>query len=466
MLFSSFTFLCFFLPFVVGIYYILYPVFRNTFLLMASLFFYGLGRLDHLLIMVMIVCAVYTGAMFIDKYSKEWARKSILTATVSFVMGVLFYYKYMGFAIENIPPFFDVDPIFLDVVLPIGISFYTFQAFSYLFDVYYKKVLFQKNFFRLLLYISLFPQLVAGPIVRYADVSKQLVFRHHSLFKIKTGFERFLIGLGKKVILANTLAETVDKIFATAPEQLSVPVVWIGMICYSLQLYFDFSGYSDMAIGMGRMFGFKFLENFNYPYVSRSITEFWRRWHMSLSGWFKQYLYIPLGGNKKGFVRTLINLSIVFLLTGMWHGAAWTFVLWGVWHGFFVICEKIVNRFNLLPYSFLSKIARIYTLFVVMVGWVLFRSDSVDYARKYLLSLFGLIEMHPSYGVGYYISSGEVLLTCIGIFAAFGGFKRLASVMKFKGAGIISGLYAWGVLVISICLLTASGYNPFIYFRF
>lgn len=466
MLFSSFTFLCFFLPAVVLLYYIVHPALRNTFLLIASLFFYGLGQFDYLLVMIMVVCAVYVGALLTATYWTQLIRKIFLVLTVSFVIGILFYFKYMGFVVENIQSFIEFEPIFSEIILPIGISFYTFQALSYLFDVYYGKVLPQKNFFHLLLYISLFPQLVAGPIVRYADIAKQLIHRHHSLLRLKSGFERFVIGLGKKVVLADTFAVTADKIFDMAPEQLSVSIAWVGMILYSLQIYFDFSGYSDMAIGLGRMFGFKFLENFNYPYVSRSITEFWRRWHISLSSWFKLYVYIPLGGNKKGFIRTLVNLGFVFLLTGMWHGAAWTFVLWGILHGFFIILEKIIKKIHLPFHSFFAKTAHIYTLLVVMIGWVLFRADTVVYAQKYILLLFGLIETYPDYGIGYYIGRGHIFLACVGIFASFGGFKRLISVMCFKGFKIISAIYVWSVLAISVCFLTAGGYNPFIYFSF
>lgn len=467
MLFSSFTFLCFFLPIIVGVYYVLPCLLRNTFLLLASLFFYGFANTAHLSVMIMIVSGVYGGTLLMDRFRHNLGRKIILTLTASFVLGVLFFYKYMNFTQENIRYFLKTDPVFSEIILPIGISFYTFQALSYLFDVYSYKTVVQKNYFRLLLYISLFPQLVAGPIVKYTDVALQLVKRHHSLFRVKTGFNRFLIGLGKKVILANILAETADKIFSTEPTALSVSSAWVGMAFYSLQLYFDFSGYSDMAIGLGRMFGFKFLENFNYPYVSKSITQFWRRWHMSLSGWFKEYVYIPLGGNKKGLSRTLINLAFVFLLTGIWHGAAWTFIIWGLWHGFFIICEKIVKKivgqndikmFYVLPH--------LYTLLIVMIGWVFFRSDTLSYAYSYILLLFGMIETIPNYGMGYYVQNGDWIILGISCFAAVGGFKWLLSKMRFKGADILLGIYAWFVGVLSVCFLTACGYNPFIYFRF
>ena len=345
MLFSSFIFLCFFLPIAVGIYYILPYAFRNTFLLIASLIFYGWSDLNNLMVMFIVAGSVYFGAVCIDKVSDCFYRKTLLVVFLSFIIGIFFFYKYMGFMLSWWPNL-ELSPVLSEILLPIGISFYTFQAISYLIDSYRKTVEVQKNPFRLLLYIALFPQLIAGPIVRYKDVCTQLVKRCETLSDVSAGFNRFLMGLGKKIIIANTLAISVDKIFDVPVDYLSVSVVWLGMILYSLQLYFDFSGYSDMAIGLGHMFGFRFLENFNYPYVSGSITEFWRRWHMSLSGWFREYVYIPLGGNKKGLFKTIFNLSIVFLLTGIWHGAAWTFVLWGIWHGFFIICEKIIKSFR------------------------------------------------------------------------------------------------------------------------
>ena len=467
MLFSSFIFLCFFLPLTVGIYYILPQILRNTFLLIVSLIFYGWSDLNNLAQMFIIAGAVYLGAVCIDKTPHYFYRKILLVAFLSFIIGIFFFYKYMGFTLSWFPDL-ELSPVLSEILLPIGISFYTFQAISYLVDSYRKTVEVQKNPFRLLLYISLFPQLIAGPIVRYKDVCAQLTKRYVNLTDIGVGFNRFLMGLGKKVIIANTLAISVDKIFEVSTNHLSVPVVWMGMVLYSLQLYFDFSGYSDMAIGLGRMFGFRFLENFNYPYISRSITEFWRRWHMSLSGWFREYVYIPLGGNKNGLLKTVFNLAIVFLLTGIWHGAAWTFVLWGIWHGFFIICEKIIKFFMHIPQNFITKgMGHVYALMVVMIGWVLFRSDTIAYAVDYLKVGVGLKSTSPDYGIGYYISSGGLCVALIGIVLAFGGGRYLIDKMQPSVWGrLVLNISMLGVLGLSVVLLTASGYNPFIYFRF
>ncbi len=344
MVFSSFTFLCCFLPFVLLGYFCCPNLkIKNLFLLISSCIFYGWVDVDYLKLMFFVIFITYIGALVVDSVISKIKKICFLLVFVLFVFAGLFYFKYFNFAIEIINDIYHKNIETWHLILPIGISFYTFQAVSYLVDVY-RGAKPQKNFFNLALYISMFPQLVAGPIVKYQTVEKQLTERKHSLDNVYTGVQRFIIGLSKKILIADTLAMSVDKIFSTPIHELSFGIVWIGIIFYALQIYFDFSGYSDMAIGLGRVFGFKFLENFNYPYVSKSISEFWRRWHISLSSWFKEYVYIPLGGNKEGLRKTLRNLLIVFFLTGLWHGAEYTFVVWGLWHAFFIMAERLLSK--------------------------------------------------------------------------------------------------------------------------
>lgn len=340
MLFSSMTFLFVFMPLVMAVYFLSKKEIRNYVLLIASIIFYAWGEPRYLAIMIITILVNYAGAILLDKHYSSRQRLWIVSLTIVLDLSFLFYFKYFNFVVDNINGVWATDFQLLDVIMPIGISFYTFQAMSYLIDVYRKEVPAQKDVYKLALYIVLFPQLVAGPIVKYHDVCEQIDNRTIEFKNVIIGFKRFITGLAKKVLIANTLAEVVDKIFAQAPENLTTGVSWLGAVAYCLQLYYDFSGYSDMAIGLGLMFGFRFLENFNYPYISKSITEFWRRWHISLATWFKLYLYIPLGGNRKGAVRTYWNLFAVFLVTGIWHGAAWSYVAWGIWNGIFIVIER------------------------------------------------------------------------------------------------------------------------------
>ena len=335
------TFIFIFLPVVLAAYYLLRPAYRNTVLLMASLFFYAWGEPRYLLIMLFTITINYCGAMLIDTYRSR--AKLILCLSILANLGILVYFKYTNFIFENINALFRGNLEFIHVIMPIGISFYTFQAMSYLVDVYRKDCSVQKNFYDLMLYIVLFPQMIAGPIVKYHDVEQQIKSRETTLEDFSAGLRRFIVGLAKKVLIANSMGAVVERIFTSDTATFSTPIAWLGAVAYTFQLYYDFSGYSDMAIGLGRMFGFRFLENFNYPYISSSITEFWRRWHISLSTWFKEYLYIPLGGNRCGNVRTYFNLFVVFVATGVWHGASWNFVLWGLWHGFFIILERFFS---------------------------------------------------------------------------------------------------------------------------
>ncbi|MBM6823096.1 MBOAT family O-acyltransferase, partial [Fusobacterium mortiferum] len=337
-----------------------------------------------------------------------------------------------------------------DITMPIGISFFIFQSISYVVDVYRKEVEPQRDICKLALYISLFPQLIAGPIIKYHDVKNEIEAREETIEKISLGILRFTFGLGKKIILANILGETADKIFSLSPEMIDAKIAWLGAVAYSLQLYFDFSGYSDMAIGLGKIFGFKFLENFNYPYISKSITEFWRRWHISLSTWFKEYLYIPLGGNRCGKLRNYLNLFIVFLATGIWHGANWTFIIWGVWHGAFIILEKKIKieNYNRVYQKFLRHI---YTIFIFVIGWVFFRSDNLEYAKDYLKVMFGLKRnLQIGYNIWYYLDNKNILILILGIFISISCFKFLYDETK-KINRIF--LYFLSIIILIICMI-------------
>ena len=345
MLFSSMTFVFMFLPIVCATYLLARKELQNYILLIASVIFYAWGEPRYLAIMFLTIIINYVGANYISRSKNPLHRKLLLAITIVADLSFLFYFKYFNFVMDNINAAFNANLTFIDVVMPIGISFYTFQALSYVVDVYRGEVQVQKDIYKLALYICLFPQLIAGPIVKYHDVAEQISDREVTFDKVAYGVKRFIIGLSKKMLIANTLGAVADKIFTQPVEQFDAFTAWIGAIAYSFQLFYDFSGYSDMAIGLGSIFGFKFLENFNYPYISKSITEFWRRWHISLSTWFKEYLYIPLGGNRVSKARNYFNLFVVFLATGFWHGAAWNFIFWGLWHGllYFGLCYRLGN---------------------------------------------------------------------------------------------------------------------------
>ncbi|MDR1837747.1 MAG: MBOAT family protein, partial [Treponema sp.] len=378
MVFSSSIFLFFFLPIVIAGYYLLKEDYRVYFLLLSSLFFYAWGEPRYVLIMLLSIAINYSFGMFIDKsHTNKILAKLLLVLAVAGNLGILFYFKYLNFALHTANRVFNTGFLYYNIVMPIGISFFTFQGMSYVIDLYWRKVNVQKNPAKLAFYISFFPQLIAGPIVRYIDIKEQIEKRTVSADKFVAGAQRFVIGLAKKVIIANSLGETVDIIFNLPVSEMTAATAWLGIICYSFQIFFDFSGYSDMAIGLGRMFGFEFLENFNYPYISKSITEFWRRWHISLSSWFRDYVYIPLGGNRKGNVYA--NLVFVFILTGFWHGANFQFVAWGLWHGLFLIIERLfgmreVKNKKIIPLRY------VVTMLIVVVGWVFFRSPGLRYA--------------------------------------------------------------------------------------
>ena len=465
MLFSSMTFLFVFMPLVMAVYFLSKKEIRNYVLLIASIIFYAWGEPRYLAIMIITILVNYAGAILLDKHYSSRQRLWIVSLTIVLDLSFLFYFKYFNFVVDNINGVLATDFQLLDIIMPIGISFYTFQAMSYLIDVYRREVPAQKDVYKLALYIVLFPQLVAGPIVKYHDVCEQIDNRTIEFKNVIIGFKRFITGLAKKVLIANTLAEVVDKIFAQAPENLTTGVSWLGAVAYCLQLYYDFSGYSDMAIGLGLMFGFRFLENFNYPYISKSITEFWRRWHISLATWFKLYLYIPLGGNRKGAVRTYWNLFAVFLVTGIWHGAAWS---WGIWNGIFIVIERFFGLDkDKNDRWYVSAAKHVYAFFAIVWGMIIFRAESLSYAYEYICRMLHIdVTKHlPDYDYG--VNNKFAIMLIVGLICAMPVCRNLIYIKyEHKVQRTLVNIWLFLLFFWSTISLAASTYNPFIYFRF
>lgn len=483
MVFSNAVFLFVFLPVVLIGYYLLRGKARNYWLLAVSLVFYGWNKPDFLWILVASILLNYAGALIVEHLQKRGIRKSsqlfVLWLTIAGNLLLLFYFKYFNFAVSIAEKLLQRSANFAEVVLPIGISFFTFQGLSYVVDVYRGDVAAQKNPFKLGMYISLFPQLVAGPIVRYKDVAQEIDNRSVSLEDFSVGCRRFVVGLFKKIIIADTLAVTADAIVTASFTATNLPInAWIGILAYSLQLFFDFSGYSDMAIGLGRMFGFHFLENFNYPYISKSITEFWRRWHISLSSFFRDYVYIPLGGNRK---HVYLNVSIVFLLTGIWHGASFSFILWGLWHGMFNLTERWLRQRNSkkpqkdtppIITALIAVLQHIYTLLVVMIGWIFFRVPGLKNGLNYLLSMVGLHnDFSKAYLLpSYYLDRWTLCVLILGIFMATPLPKHLTEAVGKKlpapVCAIIRDVALLAAMVLCILQVASNTYSAFIYFQF
>ncbi len=466
MLFASATFLFLFLPIICFLHFVLKKEWHNFLLLMASLFFYAWGEPTYLAIMLITIFINYFGALAIEKWQNF--KKFILFLCVTGNLSFLVYFKYANFLTANISSLFALDFEFLDVVMPIGISFYTFQAISYLVDVYRQETAAQKNIYNLSLFISFFPQLIAGSIVKYHDIYEQINQRSIDFDKVDYGIRRFILGLAKKVLIANTLGSIADQVFALDPSQATVTLLWFGAVCYAFQLYFDFSGYSDMAIGLASIFEFKLLENFNYPYISASITEFWRRWHISLSTWFKEYVYIPLGGNRVKPTRVYINLFLVFLCTGIWHGASWNFVVWGLWHGFFIIIER-ASQLHRINSPVLRGCMHIYTLVVVLIGWVFFRAENFEAATEYIMGMFALLEFNSLHSLANIENVNARLWSVLAVALVY-SFPLFKNVFLHKSMKVLisSAQYVWllALLMLSLSSIAASTYNPFIYFRF
>ena len=465
MLFTSISFLYYFLPALIIIYFITPKKYKNIILLIASLLFYFYGEPKYVFLMIVEIVIAYIGAILIDKYKSQ--SKNILIITLFIHVFLLIIFKYTDFIIQTINDISNANIKLLNIALPIGISFYTFQIISYVIDVYNGKVKVQKNIINLATYISLFPQLVAGPIVRYQTVEKELDDRVHSFNNFAYGIRRFSIGLAKKVLIANALGELCTKAFVL--NETTVIFYWIFGISYMLQLYFDFSAYSDMAIGLGRIFGFNFPENFNYPYISKSITEFWRRWHISLGTWFKDYVYIPLGGNRDGKYKQIRNILIVWLLTGIWHGANWTFLIWGLLFGIILIIEKIfLNKFmEKLP----SFIKRIYVLFIVMILFIIFNAENMSVALTNIKGLFGMNgEIFVNDYTLHYLKSYLPLLI-IAFLGATPFIKTLIDKLRKNKyvnniINILEPILIVIILVVVTSYLIDNSYNPFLYFRF
>jgi alginate O-acetyltransferase complex protein AlgI len=470
MVFSSPTFLLMFLPLVLLLYFLVPKNFKNLILSIASLYFYAFGEKFLVILIFLSTLINYYAALLIEKRNDK--RGLILAIVFNFAS--LFFFKYINFTFDNfnnLLNLFNVNSSFLrdfpKIALPIGISFYTFQTMSYVVDVHRKDVKASKNFINFLAYVTMFPQLVAGPIVRYIDIEKQLRERTHSVDKFNLGLERFILGLSKKMIIANTFALIADKIFANNATDLSTSLAWIGIISYSFQIYYDFSGYSDMAIGLGKMFGFDFLENFNYPYISNSIKEFWRRWHISLSTWFRDYLYIPLGGNRNGKYGTYKNLFIVFFITGLWHGASWNFIVWGLFHGVFLIIERL--GFEKILLKLWKPFQHIYTLVIVIIGWVFFRSENLTYALAYLNKMFIPSKGNPEIcnPIYYFNINNEFYIALlIAVLFSMPIFIRLDNLFKTKTLVYARPLFMFTLLFFCVIYVAASAYNPFIYFKF
>lgn len=473
MVFSSPVFLFAFLPFVFLVNKALPVKLRNIFLLIMSLIFYAWGEPIYVLLMLLSVFVNYTLALAMgDKETRKGSARLWLVLCVVFNIGMLVVFKYSNFMVNNVNGIFGTTLMIPLIRLPIGISFFTFQAMSYSLDVFMGGTKPQKNPGHVLLYVSLFPQLIAGPIVLYSDVEKQLDFRTENMEKTVAGLKRFSVGLGKKVLIANAMGGVADKVFALQGSEVNVAIAWLGAITYSLQIYFDFSGYSDMAIGLGKMIGFDFKENFNYPYISRSIKEFWTRWHISLSTWFKQYLYIPLGGNRNGSFRTVLNLLIVFFCTGLWHGAQWTFVVWGLYHGLFIMLERVgVLKPEKWKWKFLGQI---YTVLVAVTAFVIFRAETFRQGFSMLGSMFAGWKMTPAMLSFLFatLTPSVILFLVIGILGATDLPKKLAGKVAGKLASheilveTISMTAAIAVFALCALSLSSTAYNPFIYFRF
>ena len=471
MVFTSAFFLFLFFPVVLIGYYFINPKLRNFWLFFCSLWFYAWSGVYYTIILLISTVMNYIFGVLLSRLK---CRKKVLVCSIIYNLSVLCFFKYYAFILFNVQKVFQLFiPTFNvkipTITLPIGISFFTFQIMSYIIDLYRGEIKVQKSFINLGLYIFLFPQMIAGPIVRYINIEREIYERKSVTKEIDEGLKRFITGLGKKVIIANTMGSWANYVFNLSNNNLNTPVAWLGIFSYTLQIYFDFSGYSDMAIGLGKIFGFHFLENFNYPYISESIQEFWKRWHISLSQWFKDYLYIPLGGNRKGKMRTYINSFIVFFLTGLWHGASWNFIFWGLFHGTFLIVEK--TKFKNLLKKIPKFFRHIYTLMIIMIGWVFFRIEGFFNALKYLKRLF----IFDFNNLEYFYLVLDIWKIIILIFAVLFCFPSISIIKKniirkkIKN-GIMYEIMADTIYLIlfllSICFIFASDFNPFLYFRF
>ncbi len=475
MVFSSAVFLFLFLPLTLIIYALTPKRAKSYFILLASAIFYFWGSKALILLLIASIVWNYFSALLIDRARDRKSCFPVLCVAIAGNLALLFYFKYFNFFMEStngLLSYFGSSAIhFKHVALPIGISFFTFQAISYVVDVYRGDVVVQKNIFLLALFKFFFPQLIAGPIVRYSDVEKHLSQSTTTLALFSEGVNRFVIGLAKKVVLADGFAEVAKRVLDLPANEISIGAAWIGIAAYAMQIFFDFSGYSDMAIGMGKMFGYHFPENFNYPYSARSIKDFWRRWHMSLSTWFRDYLFIPLGGSQGGTLKTYRNLFIVFIFCGLWHGASWNFLVWGLIHGSFLAIER--TAFGRMLEKLPGLLQHCYTLFVVLIAWVFFRIENLGDAVRYLGRMFGLVpQLHETISAGALLNPEIVILCCLAVCGSFPFIEwvRTRSHVRlsfFRPLAHVSySVLLMGILIYSAARLSAQSYSPFIYFRF
>ncbi len=463
MVFSSLEFIFFFLPAVCALYMLFKGIrAKNAVLIAASIIFYAFGEPRAVILMLMSIVFNYGLAMLIEKHSN--IKTVFLVIAVALNLGLLFVFKYTGFFAESANRLFSLNIDVPVIHLPIGISFFTFQAMSYVIDVYRGNTPAQKKISNILLYISFFPQLIAGPIVKYHDIEKQIDSREISFSGYAAGVKRFLFGLFKKVLIANNVGYVWSCITSSDMGSVSLATAWLGAVCFSLQIYFDFSAYSDMAIGLGKMFGFDFLENFNYPYISKSIREFWRRWHISLSTWFKEYLYIPLGGNRRGKIRTYINLFIVFFCTGLWHGASWNFVIWGMWHGLFSVIERLGFE-KILQRDKTTILSHIYTIFVVVTGFAIFGITDFSQLRQYLSIMFMNVNGVLADSSFLFMLKNNIFFILTALVLSTPVYKLIRR-RESKALDILSPVLFFAGFAFSVAYLVSSGYNPFLYFRF
>lgn len=483
MLFNSPIFLFLFLPLFLSVYYLIPLVYknsstnlnwRNVWLFATSLFFYAWGEGPVVVVLLVSIMTNYVAGLLIAGGHRQTGLWLSLAGSLS----LLFYYKYANFAVETAQKLIGWPTTnggsWADtglILLPIGISFYTFQGISYTLDVYWGRISVNRNFIDYGTYTAMFPHQIAGPIVRYADIAPELSERRISINILVSGIERFILGLAKKMLLANTFAEVADTLFNAPVSSITVAAAWLGIVAYTLQIYFDFSGYSDMAIGLGRLIGFDFKENFNYPYTARSMQDFWRRWHISLSSWFRDYVYVPLDGSRGSKAKTYRNLLIVFFITGLWHGASWNFIIWGLFHGAFLLAERAGLNTRLKQWP--AIIGHVYTLLVVMIGWVLFRANDVGAATAYLGRLIGLNGSEAgsyAYTVNHFTSTTVIGTFILGaifstpVYLTAQRYQKLAPMGVFQDIGYVVGLLC--LLFLSMMSLAASTYNPFIYYRF
>lgn len=470
MVFSSSVFLFLFLPFTLLGYYIIKESYRNFFLLLASFVFYAWAGPKYLIVLFLSIAISYLFGLAVSgvKNSGKWARRAVLFTGVAANLAMLFYFKYFNFFLTTVNQLSGTGFALKSIALPLGISFFTFCGISYIVDVFKGRTQAQKNPFMIAFYLSFFPKLAQGPIARYGDIAGQMTARSCTVEKFSEGIWRFTVGLAKKMIIANQIGSVVDQIYAVPANQNSAAIAWLGAIGYTFQIYFDFSGYSDMAVGLGKMFGFDIMENFDYPYISKNISDFWRRWHISLSSWFRDYIYIPLGGNRTGNVY--VNLFLVFVATGLWHGAAWNFVIWGLWHGFFILLERFLRNKHIemkLP----GIVNILLTFFIVNLGWVLFRAPDFGYAMKFIGVMFGTVQpANVGYTLFWYLTPKLAFILAVAVLASL-PWKRFFPKLVSKYAEtpaltIVKDIVIVFLLAVSVMLVMTSTYNSFIYFKF